>query len=64
MGGRLLAGSPVIKTLPCSTEGEGTIPIQGAKITLALCPKTQSIKQKQCCNKFDKVSKDCLQNYL
>ena len=34
--------------------GAGSIPGQGAKITHASQPKTQNIKQKQYCNKFNK----------
>ena len=40
-------GDAVVKTLPSSAGGVGSIPGWGAKI-----PKNQNIKQKQYCNKF------------
>ena len=45
-------GRPVVKTLPCSAEGECSIPGLGARIPHVSGPKNQSIKQKQYCNKF------------
>jgi len=47
-------GGPVVKILPSSAEGAGSIPGQGAKIAHASGPKNQNIKQKQYCNKFNK----------
>ena len=38
--------------------GEGSIPGQGVKIPHALEPKSQNIKQKQYCNKFNKDLKN------
>ena len=38
--------------------GEGSIPGQGVKIPHALGPKSQNIKQKQYCNKFNKDFKN------
>ena len=37
-----------------NTGGAGSIPGQEAKIPHALQPKSQNIKQKQYCNKFNK----------
>ena len=51
-------GSPVVKTLSSSAEGIGLIPGQGAKISHSSQPKNQNIKQKQCCNKFNKDFKN------
>ena len=48
----------MVKTSPSSGGGEGSIPGWGAKIPHALWPKNQNIKQKQYCNKFDKVFKN------
>ena len=42
----------MVKILPSSAEGAGSIPGQGAKIPHTLGPKNQNIKQKQYCNKF------------
>ena len=48
----------MVKTLPSSAEGVGSIPGWTAKITHALQPKKkktkQNMKQKQYCNKFNK----------
>ena len=49
-----LPGSSVIKTSPSNVGGAGSIPGWGAKISHALGPKNQNIKQKQYCNKFNK----------
>ena len=46
----------MVKTLPSSVGGVGSIPGGGAKILHASWPKNQNIKQKQYCNKF-KTSK-------
>ena len=51
-------GGPVVKILPSSAEGAGSIPGQGAKIAHASGPKNQNIKQKQYCNKFNKDLKE------
>ena len=50
-------GSPVVKNSP-SNAGVGSIPGPGAKISRALGSKNQNIKQKQCCNKFNKDVKN------
>ena len=50
-------GGPVVKTSPSSAGGAGSIPGRGAKIPHASWPKNQNIKQKQCCNKFNKTLK-------
>ena len=49
-------GGPVVKTLPSSASGEGSIPGWGVKIPHALGSKTPDIKKKkkQYCNKFNK----------
>ena len=51
-------GSPVVKTLPSSARGAGSIPAWGAKFPHALWPKNQKIRQKQYCNKFNKDFKN------
>ena len=48
----------MVKTLPSNAGGVGSIPGLGAKIPLASWPKTQNIKQKQYCNKFNKDFKN------
>ena len=50
--------SPVDKTLPSSAGGMGLMPGQGFKIPHASRPKERNIKQKQCCNKFNKDFKN------
>ena len=47
-------GGPVVGTSPSNAGGVGLIPGQGAKIPHASTPKSQNIKQKQYCNKFNK----------
>ena len=47
-------GGPVVTTSPSNTGGAGSIPGREAKIPQALQPKSQNIKQKQYCNKFNK----------
>ena len=52
-------GGPVVKTLPSSASGEGSIPGWGVKIPHAFGSKTPNIKKKnkkqtQYCNKFNK----------
>ena len=45
----------VVKSSPSRAGGVGLIPDQGAKIPIYfLAKKTQNIKQKQYCNKFNK----------
>ena len=44
----------MVKTSPSNAGGSGSIPDWGAKITCALRPKNQNIKQRQYCNKFNK----------
>ena len=57
-------GRPVVKTLPCSAEGECSIPGLGARIPHVSGPKNQSIKQKQYCNKFIRdLKKKILNDY-
>ena len=51
---RDIPGYPEVRTSLYNTGGEGSIPDQGAKISYALCPKNQNMKQKQYCNKFNK----------
>ena len=48
----------VFKTLPSKAGGVGLIPGQGAKIPHASWTKKQNIKQKLCCNKFNKDFKN------
>ena len=50
--------SPVVKTQPSSAEDTGSVPGWGPKILHAPWPKNQTIKQKQCCNKFNKDFKN------
>ena len=42
------------ETLPSNAGSVGSIPGRGAKIPHASWPKSQNIKQKQYCNKFNK----------
>ena len=51
-------GGPVVKTSLSNAGSLGSIPCQGAKIQHASEPKTQNIKQKQYCNKFNKDFKN------
>ena len=44
----------MVKTSPSNEGGVGLIPGWGAKIPHASQSKNQNIKQKQCCNKFNK----------
>ena len=56
----------MVKNSPSSAGGMGSIPGRGAKISRALGPKSQNMKQ--CCNKFNKdvkngpTSKNLLKN--
>ena len=43
-----------MKTSPSKARGAGSIPGGGTKIPHASGPKSQSIKQKQYCSKFNK----------
>ena len=47
-----------VETLPSNAGGLGSIPGQGVKIPDASWPGNQNIKQKQCCNKFNKGFKN------
>ena len=51
-------GSPVVKTLPSSAGAMVSIPGQGARIPRTLGPKNQTMKQKQCCDEFNKDLKN------
>ena len=51
-------GGTEVKTSSSTAGAEGLIPDQGAKIPYTLWPKTQTIKQKQGCNKFSKDFKN------
>ena len=46
--------SSLVTISPSNAEGVGLNPGQGTKIPHASEPKNQNIKQKQCCNKFNK----------
>ena len=48
----------MVKTSPSGAGGAASIPDQGAKISYALWPKNQNIKQNQYCNKFNKDFKN------
>ena len=48
------SGSPVVTTSPSNAGTEGSIPGWGVKISYALWPKNQNIKQKQ----YYKLNKD------
>ena len=48
-----LPGGPVVKTSPTNAGGRGFDP-WGAKIPHASWLENQNLKQKQCCNKFNK----------
>ena len=52
------SGSPVGKTLPSDAGDMDSIVSQGAEISQALRPQHQNMKQKQCCNKFNKDFKN------
>ena len=43
-------GSPVVRTLPSSEGGVGSIPGQEAEVQSTSRPKNQNVKQKQYCN--------------
>ena len=49
-----LPNSPVVEAPPCTAAGANSIPGQGVKIPHALWPKSQNMKEKQYCNKFNK----------
>ena len=48
----------MVKNSPSNAVGAGLIPGQGAKIPYASRPKSQNIKQKEYCNKFNKDFKN------
>ena len=52
---------PPKQTLASNEGGVVLTPGQGARMPHVLQPKTQNIKQKQCCNKFNKDYKNGLQ---
>ena len=47
-------GGPMVKTSPSTARSAGLMSGQGAKSPHALWPKNQNIKQKHCCNEFNK----------
>ena len=51
-------GCPVVKTVPSSVGGGGSIPGRGGKIPHASGPKNQNRKQKQYCSKFNEDFKN------
>ena len=51
-------GGPVVKISSSNAGDVGSIPGWGTKIPHASWPKNQNIKQKQCCNKFNKDFKN------
>ena len=54
-GYRDFPGGPVVGTSPSGAWSTGLIPGWGARIPPASWPKKiQDVKQKQCCNKFNK----------
>ena len=48
----------MVGTLPSYAGGAGSIPGQGAKTPRASWPKSQNIKLKQYCNRFNKDFKN------
>ena len=48
-----VSGGPVVRNSPSSVGDVYWVPGQGTKITHASWPKTQNIKQKEYCNKFN-----------
>lgn len=48
----------MIKPLLSNAGGAGSVPDRGAKITHALQPENQNIKQKQCCTHSIKTLKN------
>ena len=58
-GGRgVLPFRTVVKTSPSNTDDAGSVHGQRAKVTYSSGQKTQNIKQKQYCNKFNKDFKN------
>ena len=56
---RKIPDGPVVKSSPSSAGNEGLIPGQRVKIAHASGLKpSKNIKQKQCCNKFNKDFKN------
>ena len=51
-------GGPEVKTLSSNAGGEGLIPGWRAKLSHALGPKNQNVRQKQYCKKFNKDFKN------
>ena len=54
MGTRDFPSGPMVKISPSKAGAAASIPGQGDKIPQASSPKSQNIKQKQYCNKFNK----------
>ena len=59
-----ISGGPVVKTLLSKAVCVGSICGQTAQIPCDSRPKSQNIKQKQYCNKFNKDSKNDLPKYI
>ena len=57
-------GRPVVKMLPSNAGGAGSKPGQGTRIPHASWTKNQNIKQKQYCNKLNKILKIKLKKYI
>ena len=53
---------PVVKTSPSNARGVGSTPAWRAKIPPAAWPKHRNIKQKQCCDRFNKDKKKQYEN--
>ena len=51
-------GGPAVEISPSNAGCVGLIPGWGAKISRPSQPENQNIKQKQCCNKFNKGFKN------
>ena len=51
-------GGLVVKPLPRGAGAAGSVSGWGAKISHASQPKNQNVKEKQDCNKFNKVFKN------
>ena len=56
--GQDFPGGSMVKTRHSNAGGVSSIPGRGAKIPHASGPKNQNIKQKRCCNKFNKDFKN------
>ena len=49
-----LPGGQVVRSLPSSAGGAGSVPDGELRSHMPVCQKTQNVKQKQCCEKFSK----------